>query len=655
MIRFSFALFCLFIGLFLSVQEIRGQDDAWLKKKTVSELEQRLKEIDTELEQLASYHMRTDIGSTGYESESHKQSNVTEWIRIELGEEAPIDQVVLVPTIRRNRESKLQAEGFPLEFRILAGTANTTNIVSTFKEEDPLLPRIAPLVVSFKPVNASWIGIEATVLSKRYWSSKHALQFSEVMVFSGAENVAHGKPVSARSGEYRYNPRHERFLVDGFVPYIIDSAIETTGMPLRFRTQDKYLKVSFTVDLQKPLPVNQINIHSSAKADLIPGDIPNDFGIPIRFRVLGSARPDFNDAVILFEFHRKSAYESGPVIIRRFPQATCQYVRLDILELAKDEFAKRGGFACIIEEFEILSHGKNVAAGKPTTITGWNPSRPPLAPRPLTDECNYYGKILPVKVWMNQLARRHELEAERPLVAADLNRRYARQKRILSIMSWLAVLLGSSTFFIILLSRSMRQRAVFQTREQIAANLHDELGANLHAIRLFSALAKDKLNSEEGNAECSKLVDVVDQINTLTEHAANTTRFCTNMLEAAELYENLPDEIRRTAQRLLADLKYDITMQGEDMLRKLQSSRRVGLLLFYKECLANIIRHSGATEVQTDLTVNGKKICLTVLDNGKGVEEPPPSLKRRARLLKAQLSVESSPDSGSKITLILKL
>jgi len=87
----------------------------------------------------------------------------------------------------------------------------------------------------------------------------------------------------------------------------------------------------------------------------------------------------------------------------------------------------------------------------------------------------------------------------------------------------------------------------------------------------------------------------------------------------------------------------------------LHPQRRVGLLLFYKECLTNIIRHSGATRVETRLTVDGKTVCLTVKDNGKGVETTPPSLKRRARLLKAGLFIESCAEGGAKTILLLKL
>jgi signal transduction histidine kinase len=126
------------------------------------------------------------------------------------------------------------------------------------------------------------------------------------------------------------------------------------------------------------------------------------------------------------------------------------------------------------------------------------------------------------------------------------------------------------------------------------------------------------------------------------------------MLEAKELYENPGEEMKRTAERSLADLEHDLSFSGEEMLMALPPRKRIGVLLFYKECLANIIRHSKATRVETRLTADRKQICLTVQDNGKGIEAAPPSLIRRARLLKAGFSFDSREGQGTKVTLLLK-
>jgi signal transduction histidine kinase len=304
-------------------------------------------------------------------------------------------------------------------------------------------------------------------------------------------------------------------------------------------------------------------------------------------------------------------------------------------------------------EVEILSHGVNMAKNKTVQASPlYHPDNPPSR---LTDGKNKLGDILPLRDWINQLARRHDLETERPKIITELNHRYALQKRNLNLMSWLATILGAGTIIVVLIERNIRQRAVFRTRELIAANLHDELGASLHAVGLYGKLAKQQVGGDKENIAWDKLVKYIDLINTLTGRAAKTARFCTNMLEEKELYENPAEEMKRTAKQILADLEHELSFTGEEMLKALHPRRRVGVLLYYKECLTNIIRHSGATRVKTRLDADRKKICLTVQDNGKGVDATPPSLKRRTRLLKARLSVEPCAEGGTRTTLSLKI
>jgi signal transduction histidine kinase len=95
-------------------------------------------------------------------------------------------------------------------------------------------------------------------------------------------------------------------------------------------------------------------------------------------------------------------------------------------------------------------------------------------------------------------------------------------------------------------------------------------------------------------------------------------------------------------------------------VQRIKPRRRVDLFLFFKECLTNVLRHSNATQVETRLEARQELITLIVTDNGQGLRETkgngvPTSLKRRARLLGAQVSAGPSASGGACITLKLKL
>jgi signal transduction histidine kinase len=619
---------------------------------SLTELEHRLADIDSKLKQLASYTLRGGTGSRGYRSKLHSQPDATEWIRIELGETVPIDQIVLVPTLWRDSETGIRSEGFPTAFRILAGTDQTTNIVASFSEEDNLLPRIAPLIVPLKqPVKASWVTIDATTLSPNIGKEKYTLQFSEVLVFSGKENVALERPVTTPLPERAGRAEQATFLTDGFLPYLMDAAYGLRSHTELMHAHIQHLPPTLTIDLTTPQPVNQINLHTAGAALSIPMIQFDCWAVPRHVRVIGATLADFTDQIVLCEYKQETIYDNGPIIMRRFPETVCRYIRIEILDYLPIVSLKNDPTDIAFSEIEVLSNSRNVAQGAPVT-TGPGLSGAPATLAKITDGLNYYGEILPLREWMNQLARRHDLETERPLIKTELDHRYEQQKTNLRRVSWLAALLAAGTIITGLIGQIIRQRAVFRTRERIAANLHDELGANLHAIGLLGDLAQEEIDATGTRDELAELVEIVGEIRTVTEKTGAAARYCTNMLETPGLYENLTKEMQQTANHLLADLEHNVVIENHTEIDALGRRAAIDLYLFYKECLTNIIRHSGATRVFTRLNVAQKVIQLTVIDNGCGTgNNIPPSLKRRARFLRAKLHANPAVGGGTEITL----
>jgi signal transduction histidine kinase len=382
------------------------------------------------------------------------------------------------------------------------------------------------------------------------------------------------------------------------------------------------------------------------QSDTAPQSTISGFGLPEHLIVEGANRADFSDAVRLMEYRKASIYDIGPIIVHSFSETPCRYVRLTALEPFLIHGDNRAWAKLGFAEIELFSRGKNVALGKPASAEQLLVNRPCSL---LTDGNNFYGRILSTREWMAQLARRHELKRERPLLAAELNQRYTQQKTMLRRMIWLATLLLVGIGFIILINRSLRQRAIHHTRQQIAADLHDELGANLHAIGLLS----DFVRREKENPEL--LDTLMHRMRSLTERTAAATKYCTNMLESKGLYDNLAEDMRRTATRITTDHQHDLSFKEEVRLQDISPRRRIDLFLFYKECLTNIIRHAEATQITTHLIAAETKVTLTITDNGHGLNgEVPASLKRRARLLKSTLTTESLPDGGTRITLQFK-
>ena len=624
-----------------------------LGQLSISKLEQRLQEINIQLKDLSKFSFRS--GAESVVSSARTVEKRTEWFQVDWDLPASVDQVVLVPVIWRHTKTGLQADGFPVDFRVIVGSKSDPSgtVIASYTEKDRLLPRLAPLVVPCPSISATWVRIEASRLSPRFRDSRYVLQLSEILVFSDKKNVALNQTVSLSSEPEGSGANQSRFLVDGFVPHLMDSSQGVQSIAFKHKYNTKK-NAELMIDLGEQHQLSGAHLHTVDLSDSIPQSYKVGYGVPKNLLVEGANRSDFSDAISLFRFQPKSFHEFGPIIMRRFPEATCRYVRLTAVvpdtAIRNDTRFARIGFA----EIELFSDGVNVAYQKPvsSSFVRDNQVRPISA---LTDGRNYYGKILPIRDWLNELSRRHELESERPLVIHEQKRRYATQGNQLSRTKWLAALLAVGIGLTFIVNRVVRVRQLAHMRNRFAADLHDELGANLHVIGLLSDLAQTALDSpEKHNA-------IHQRIRAMTQRSGDAVRYCTNMLEAKTLYGDLLEDMHRATQRIMADIEGELSFTGdENILRGLKPRTRADIFLFYKESLVNISRHSEATQFFAELSLDAKELCLSVKDNGQGYTDPlvnsvPASLMRRARLLGAKVTSQHSEHEGAHIILKMKL
>jgi len=562
--------------------------------------------------------------------------------------------VIVVPALYHTPDSTLEADGFPADFRVVTvDDHRRETVLASYTAADGLLPRKAPLLIDCPPTVASQVRLEATRLTPRSWDGQYCLQLAEVLVFSGEQNVALNQSVTCSSTDN--NPEGARdapFVVDGFVPYLMDAQEGERSIAFLTHLLDTE-PCSFTIDLGKSHRLDGLRLHAADVSDNVPQSHANDFGIPRHLKIEGATTADFAEPVLLADYRIESSLATGPAITLPIPPTNCQFVRLTSLmpSLSGNSGRPFFGFA----EIECLVEGRNVAMGGTvsTSLPTETLSRPDRL-QAITDGNNYYGTILPVRTWLSQLARRHELETEQPLLRNALADAYQRQSEIIQRLTWLSLLLVAVVVAVIAVERAIRQRAIFRTREQIAADLHDELGANLHALALYGDLATGNIDRPE------KLSGLIGQMRELASRSGKAAKACVNLLESEGLYDGLAADLNRTSARLLADLDHTLTIEGADHLTSLPPKDQIGIALFYKECLTNIIRHSGAKRVETELLATDRELVLSVLDDGCGLghqpaagrgSNTPTSLSRRARLLGGSVVVADRRGGGTRVTL----
>jgi signal transduction histidine kinase len=637
MIWFLHLLTILLLPFAARAAERATQVAAW-EKMSLAALETQKQTILQELERLAPQKVASGIGAVGFETKMQSNPRTTEWVEVDWGHAVPIDQVVLAPILWGVGGSEYTADGFPLEFRVIAGTSGDAvgTVIATFDERDGILPRSAPLVIPCN-MTASWVRVEATVLSLRISISEvHNFQLSELMVFSGEENVALKQPCKSSSvGNEEGDRRSIRMLTDGFFPYeMIGADSDSSGAYMS--VHDKSEQASLTIDLGAPTPINRIHLYPIESRQTAPRDAPTDFGIPEVFVIQGANREDFSDAVNLVERSKINPCDMGPIYMYRFPQSEYRYIRLTALQ--PHEYKRVFGFS----EMEIFSQGQNVALGKPVVFSAQKNYRNKMH---VNDGLTFFGRILPLKKWLGELARRHDLQTELPLVQQEIERRYSQQKFLIIILSWLIALALAGGAMAILIEVNRKKRQIAELRERFAADLHDELGANLYSIGLLAELAQDD------SPHSKNVHGILDEIRRIAISTVAATKYrIAKQLHPLQI--NLPEDMRSISLRILANMDFHLEFDGEEHLSTLSPSFLDDLFLFYKECLINISRHSSAMQVRVSLHADPQRIHLEVADNGQGEStEIPPSLQRRAHLLRGKISVTLGAKGGTIITL----
>lgn len=613
------------------------------------ELEARQKAIQQELKHLARASLRGGVGSIGFRTKPIEDATQGYWVEIKLDGTYPVTEVVLVPVLWRDMEEGFRADAFPEAFRIIAGTDEDREgqVIAEYTRSEETSLGISPLVLPVPETRASWIRVEVTRLSKRKHDEGYVFQLSEILVFSGMKNVALRRPVAIPSRRLPFEPSgawDTSFLVDGSTPYLMNSArgAPSHGFIGRFGRDPVLL-----IDLGDIFTISEIHLHALEQSDTVPQAFAGDLGVPKHFKIEGALTSDFADPVVLVNYRSENGSELGPIMMWNVAETRCRYVRLVTIEkgesLGIPSRLSRIGFA----EIELLEKGVNVAKGK----RAWTePEDSALrSPDALTDGANLFGEILPMQTWMRELARRQDLNVELKGLLVELDLRHKRQETMLMWMGRGLVALVFVVIFVVLYGRMLRIRHEARVRERIAANLHDELGANLHAIGLWSDIAQQSVDSPDS------LKESLQRIRGLTERTGASARYCSNMLEAEGVCEDLVDEMKREASRLLADLQYEITFDGEAAINALKRRLRIDIYLFFKEALTNIIRHGEASSTRISLSVKNHAVELIIIDDGCGVSGGlPKSLQRRARLMRAKAGVEHPEPGGTLVWLEMK-
>lgn len=113
----------IFLVSILTAVPLYSQTAQSLGQLSITQLESRLIEINSRLDQLAHFSFRSGVGTNGDRSMWHLDANHIEWFQVDLPEPRNIDQITLILQLVIDSKKGLISDGFPKESQIYAGTA----------------------------------------------------------------------------------------------------------------------------------------------------------------------------------------------------------------------------------------------------------------------------------------------------------------------------------------------------------------------------------------------------------------------------------------------------------------------------------------------------------------------------------------------------
>lgn len=196
-----------------------------------------------------------------------------------------------------------------------------------------------------------------------------------------------------------------------------------------------------------------------------------------------------------------------------------------------------------------------------------------------------------------------------------------------------------------------------RVKEEISADLHDDLGARLTTIQLLSAIHKPKFQHQP---EIKKLLTSIDlEINNSSEALHELVG---NIKMREDQLEDYFSKLRRYASETLdqANLKYRISVPNNLRQVSLSLKKRKDIFFILKELINNIRKHADADYVEIIMENNGKFFVLTVIDNGKGFDPSMNSdrngiknLRSRVERDKGTIHIKSGLEKGTKISAMI--
>lgn len=604
---------------------------------TPAQIEREITEQESRLKELPLPQVAPMRWTYGYRHILNKPDRRPLTIELTFDAPQPVDLIAITPTIFTKDGAKLETIGFPRHFK-LEGLYDqqAVSLIADYQTELYPKPAIQPQLFQCDPAQKiTGLRLTCTELPRGTMrpTDPQTLSLSEISAFAGNYNVALGSPVRS-SHPHTGGLWEVENLTDGFTLYIPADGQSFRATDHAFIHLENELELQ--VDFDQPTEVNEIRLWPILYGIHQFFPQKDAMGFPLKIRLSAPGRPD----LLTREIDQPG---SSPLLLR-FPAIKTRRLTLHL----EDGFTIVGKDKIAFSELEFFNRAERLAPrfsliGQPTPADIAN----------LSDGYASSGAIIPQRQHLEQVAQRKEIEFQLLQLRKELDIAQRRSMERFGFAAFVSIASCALLVMLMFILRLLHQRRWSRLSEQLACDLHDELGANMSSVAHSAELLKLTIDSPSDEQQ-----ELVQETIETARETAQKTRSMIQLLGSKAAAGNLAFQINETARKLLGPAELKSEIPDPQIFKRLSAEQRWDLFLFTKEALNNIQKHAQATRVRIQTSTRGRQLKLSITDNGIGLNQPDRPLhhlEQRAKKMKACLTIETAQQQGTTITLNLRM
>ena len=199
-------------------------------------------------------------------------------------------------------------------------------------------------------------------------------------------------------------------------------------------------------------------------------------------------------------------------------------------------------------------------------------------------------------------------------------------------------------------------------RHRLSEYLHDQIGQHLFVAKLKLEILQNSLSSNE---DTKTVVDVINII----KHIIKSSRSLTVELSPPILYElGFEQALEWLAEQTLKKHDIMVTFDDDKQEKPLDETTKILLYRTVSELLTNVAKHAQTKSAEVSIRKDNSNVRVCVKDDGVGFPYPNEEfsnvknggmglfrIKERLESLNGQIEIETQPNHGTHITLLVPL